>query len=368
MTDERHVDWGATGRRDYYRLSLVDPFTLQEVGSAELESGSSSLTWSYGGENQLGASIDLAEGDYRQGGYDRMVRIHHTVEIGDFAKDYTMGTLFVSNMSARPIYRQSRRTLQCYGPWWRHTQDVFALDFTRNPGDNAVDGIRYLVEVDGGTLVIGPGVDTGRLHVKGLHCSAGQNKGEVLRAYAGFIGCELITDVSGALELREYVPPQDREPVYTFTSGANCIYLSGYGYETNRDEPINKVVAYFSRESKQDDDPYPLSDSVQVYLNPADDYSFQRCGRNRTQVLQVNEPCSHEDLQAHAQRVLDERSAAIEYVTIEHAGVPWLRVGDCVRYVNDVDGPVDTIAIIEEMAVQSLGPWCRTKTKLRCYL
>ena len=176
MTDERHVDWGATGRRDYYRLSLVDPFTLQEVGSAELESGSSSLTWSYCGENQLGATIDLAEGDYRQDGYDRMVRVHHTVEIGDFAKDYTMGTLFVSNMSARPIYRQSRRTLQCY-PLWRHTQDVFALDFTRNPGGQRSG--RHPPPRGGGRGHAGnrpPAVDTGRLHVKGLHCSADRTR------------------------------------------------------------------------------------------------------------------------------------------------------------------------------------------------
>lgn len=367
--DERTVDWGASGREDRYYFTLVDPFTLGETGSLEVERSSSSLTWSYSSENQLEASLRVARGDYRQDGYDRMVRVHDVVTIGSFSKDYALGTLFVSNMSAQPLYGHGNRSLQCYGPWWRHTQDYLAYDFSRNPGDNAIDGIRYLVEVDGGTLVIGPGVDEGRQHVTGLHCDAGMNKGEVLRAYAGFVGCEIVTVSDGSLELRAYEAPQSREPVYTFYEGSTCTYLPGYSVESNRDEPVNKVIAYYSRESKQDGDPYPLSDSVQVYLDPNDEFSFQRCGRNRTLVMQVSQPATHADLTSFAQRLLDERSAASEYITIEHAGIPWLRVGDAVRYVNGTDGdePVNVIGTIEEMAVSSLTPGCMTRTKLRCY-
>lgn len=368
--NERDVDWGATGRIDTYSFELVDPFTLAGTGTTEVKEDSSSISWDYTSENELQATLDMGPGNYRQGQYDRMVRIHHDVTIGDFHGSYTMGTLFVSNLENSALFGQPDRRLTCYGPWWRHTQDVFVQDFVRHVGDNVVDGIRYLVEVDGGTLRLGPNVPTDRTHSMDFVTATGFNKAEAIRTFAGWIGCEVVTSFDGSLELRAYVPPGEREPVYTFEDGVNCIYLPGVNWSTNRDEPINRVIAYFSREQKQDDDPYPLSDSVHLDLGPQEDYSYERCGRHRTQVLQVTEPCSHEELTAQAQRVLDERSAAVLHIEIEHAGVPFLRVGDAVRYVNhhdDENPDLVSIGIIEQMEVQSLGPFCMTRTKMRCY-
>lgn len=76
-----NVDWGAPGRVDRYEGVLVDPFTLTETGTVELDPGSS-LSWSYNTENQLQGSLQLLEGDYRMGGYDQMIRVKHTVTIG----------------------------------------------------------------------------------------------------------------------------------------------------------------------------------------------------------------------------------------------------------------------------------------------
>ncbi len=375
-TTERSVDWGDSGRVDWYTARTVDPFTLTEIDEIYLKEGSSSVTYSYSSENHVQATIDLAEGDYLgqsgamlQGTQQRMVRLYHHVSIGSFSNSYCMGTFFVANLTNNSLYGRESRKLTCYGPMYRFTQDYMAEDFIRSAGTNCVENIRYIVENHGGTLTLTSEVDASRTHTVDVNIPVGFNLGETLNIYAGWIGCEVVSGDDGTIQLRKYVPPKERSPVYTFEEGANCVYLPGIEFEVNRDEPINRVIAYFSRESKQDDDPYPLSDSCHVELNPAASFSYENCGRFRTMVMQVSEPCSHDELVAQAQRALDESSASILYLNIQHAGVPWLRAGDCVRYVNNVDQghPNITTAIIEEMAIQSLGPLCMTRTKLRCY-
>ena len=55
-------------------------------------------------------------------------------------------------------------------------------------------------------------------------------------------------------------------------------------------------------------------------------------------------------------------------ITIEHAGVPGLMVGDCVEYQNGIDYRDNVMVqkcIVMEMSVSSLSPMCMTQTKLR---
>ena len=367
MAGSTGPDWGAPGRVDEYYFALVDPVTLAEVGQAEVEEGSSSLSWALDSDTILQGTLKLADGDYRQQGYDRMVRVHHRVTVGGESVDHTMCTLFVSSVGTSSVFGRSSRSLSCYGPLWRYTQDVLARDFVRHAGDNVVDCIRDIVQWDGGVLTVGDGVDTSRVHSMDVFFPVGTNRAEVLRAYAGWIGCEIASGDDGSIVLRGYVPPQEKAPVYTFEAGSRCVYESGIEWETNRDEPINRVVAYFSRESKQDDDHLPLSDSVYVDVPDANDFSFARCGRRRTAVLKVSEPCSHDALTEQAQRYLDSSSASLTYITVSHAGIPTLHVGDVVRYVNerDFERPVDVRCQIAQMSVQSLGPLCMTQSKLR---
>lgn len=368
------VDWGASGRVDTYSIELVDPFTLGVVGRVEATGGASSLTWALDSEAQLSATIDLAEGDYLQDGRHRMVRVVHGVRIGGYSRSHVMATMFVSNLSNASRFGVSRRRLSCYGPLYRYTQDVMAQDFVREAGTNCVENIRYIIEQGGGVLSIGDGVDTSRTHTKQVIIPVGYDKGEALRTYAGWIGCELMGGDYGDVQLRGYVEYSRRQPVYTFVEGERCVYLAGIDWETNRDEPINRVVAYFSRNSKQDDpskdnyDPYPLADSCHVELAETADYSFERCGRWRTEVLKVTEPCGHDELVSQARRRLDERSASYYYIKFEHAGVPGIHIGDAVRYVNrrDFESALDVVGIVSQMSVKKLGPMCMTTTKILC--
>lgn len=371
MQSEREVDWGASGRIDQYWFALVDPFTLQEVGTAVVKENASRITWSTDSENECEASLEMVSGNYLRDGQHLMVRPIHSVTIGSFCERYAMGTFFVSNLTNSSVNHLVTRKLTCYGPWYRYTQDVLPSDWVRHVGDNVVDGIRYIVESNGGQLTVDPGVDTERKHTMDFINVAGTNLGEMLRVFAGWINCEIVSDFDGRLVLRPYESPWSKAPVYTFEEGKDrCVYLAGLDWEVNRDEPINRVVAYFSREKKQDDDPYPLSDSVCVDVPPADAYSYDLTGRHRTQVVQVKEACSHEDLVAQAQRALDTRMGGIKCIKIKHAGIPWLHVGDCVTYRNphdDENPDLVSTGVIQEMSVDSLGPMCMTTTKIRCY-
>lgn len=368
--DELDVDWAASGRVDEYEFALVDPFTLSEVGTAEVKAGGSSLTWAMDSGNQFQGTLDMGSGDYLVGRKQCMVRVYDNVTIGGMSTRYMLGTLFVSNVSNRSVYGASDRKLTCYGPLYRYTQDVLAQDLVRRVGSNVVENIRSVVCFDGGILRVGEGVPTSKTHTIDVMFPVGTNRMDVLNQYAGWINCELVGDDDGELLLRGFTPYRSRQPRYTFRDGDRSVHLSGIDWETNRDEPINRVVAYFSRQSKQADDPYPLADSVYVDLPESEDYSYETCGRRRTQTLQVTDPCDHAALTAQAQKLLDERSASYLDITIEHAGIPFLRIGDVVRYMNseDFERPLDNLAVVTQMSIQSLGPGCMTQSKLRLLL
>ena len=373
--DERTVDWGQSGRLTYYSVRTVDPFTLAETSNdIEVDDEGTSITYAYETDNHMEATVSLLEGDYHNiletnspYAFDGMVRIYQNVQIGSFVQSYSMGTFFVSNVSTSSLYGQSTRRLTCYGPMWAFTQDVLAQDFVRHSGDNCWDAMTDIVDYDNGHIRAGDGFDTNRGHTVDVWFPVGANRAEALNVYAGWLNAEVVSDMDGFIQVRPYRAPADRDVVYTFDQGNSCIYKAGIEWETNRDEPINRVVAYFSRESKQDDDPYPLADSCYVDLDDSADWSYRRTGRRRTEVLQISDPCSHEDLVAQAQRYLDSSAGAQLYITIEHAGVPWLRVGDCVQYYNttDMDTVVNNKCLITEMRINSLSPMCMTQTKMR---
>lgn len=380
------ADWGAPGRVTTYYCKIVDPFTLIDTSDEiELDLEGTSITYAYESDNHMEATVTFSQGDYHNivsGGktFDGMVRIYQNVVIGDYHGEFSMGTFYVSNLSNSSRLGITSRKLTCYGPMWAMTQDSTIFDFVRHPGDNCWEAMRYICTgggYDNGHIMAEEGFDTSRTHTIEIFFPLATNRAEMLNTYAGWLNGELVSDMQGNIVARPYIPPDQRSVVYTFGIGSSCVYKAGIEFETNRDEPVNRVMAYFSRESKQDDpskdnyDPYPLSDSVYVDLPESHDFSYEKCGRRRTEVIHVTDPCSHEDLTAQAQRYLDENSTSNLYITIEHAGIPGLRVGDVVRYINGTDqyrtdnGMLDNRCLVTEMSIDGLSPFCMTKTKMR---
>ena len=74
-----------------------------------------------------------------------------------------------------------------------------------------------------------------------------------------------------------------------------------------------------------------------------------------------------EELTAKAQDFLTLHCGGAVYYEVEHAGIPGLRPGMTVRYVNDLDySPgIDCLCVVSEMSIAELSPMCMTKTKMR---
>ena len=71
-------------------------------------------------------------------------------------------------------------------------------------------------------------------------------------------------------------------------------------------------------------------------------------------------------MRAIGQRYLDE-NGAVDYITIQHVGIPGLQVGDVVRYINDADGssPIDWLCMVTEIDMKlGRAAMCTSKLKV----
>lgn len=364
---DEQIDYGQSNRKDEYRFVLVDPFSLKELNEIEVEPESSSLTFGYYTDNKVQGNLTLKAGSYIIDGYEKMIRIYHKTIIDQESFEYCLCTLFVDSASETSLYKNTEVSLSCYGALWRFTQDVIIQDFYRQTGYNVVNEMRELVEIDGGKFLVGAGVNENRLHSRDIRFELGTSRAEVLNTIAGWIDCEITVDPYGYIRLDKYVSPENKAVSYTFVEGEKCTYVAGYDLSNNRNEPINRVKVYYSRESKEDDDPYPLTDSYMIDSADTNEFSYKRCGRRRTQIIKVDTPCSTDELRSAATKYLNENNYAIQYIQIEHVGIPYLLPGMNVQYINskDSENPINIIGMITEMSISSLNPGRVTRSKIR---
>lgn len=356
------IDYGRS-RTDTYSCHMVNPFTLQETGEMlDIVDGEGSVDYGNDTDNGCSASLTVVG----RGTYNQLVRIKHVVTFEDGSQDAeTLGTFFVDGTSSTCSRGITTSKLQCYSTMYRLSQDVLETDFARPAGYNIVTEVQELAETDGGIVRVLSGVNTGQKHTVDIWFDIGTNKKSVLDQIASWTNCELGVDDDGYLTWGPYVAPADRALTYTFVNGENCVYEPGMDLDDTRSDAVNRVVAHFSRESKQSDDPYALSDSVVVDLADTEPYSYKVIGRHKTYDLDVSDPCSHDDLMAQALRYLDSHKGSNEYIQISHVGVPRLRAGNVVRYINydDGDEPVDRICMVDQISMR-LGKLNMCDTKL----
>ncbi len=298
------MDWAASGRRDDYSFHLVDPVSLVETGETVDVVEGGTITFATSADNRVTASLGL-----HNASTDRMIRIKHTITLpGGYQHGETLATLFVDGESAQAQYHHSTRDVSLYSTLLRATADVCARDFARPAGTNIVGEIRDLLETDGGKLRVLQGVDADRTHTVPVWWEVGTKRSKVLDDLAMWTGCEYGVDEDGYITWGRYIDPMNRPLAYVFEDGENCVYKSGYQLDYGADDAYNRVVAHFARQSKQDDpskdnyDPYPLSDSVYVDLPATHPYSYERLGRRKAFDLKVSDPCDHASLPAMAPR------------------------------------------------------------------
>ena len=296
-----------------------------------------------------------------------------TVEADGARTSCVLATMFVNSVATSAKFKRSATRASCYSTLWRFTQDVLISDFWRGRGYNVVQAIRDLVEGSGGRLRVLDGVNTEKTFGNDIWFDLNMNQMEVLGTIAGWIGCQIGCDAHGYVTIYPYAGPSEKPVKYEFRAGENCTYLPGVAEEDNRTDIVNRVVAYYTRESKDEDDEedqYPLTDRAVVELGEENAFSFARCGRYQTKVIKVDDPCSTEALESRARTYLIENSGETRHYTIEHVSIPGLTVGDVVTYENDTDyaRPVNVKCMVVQMDMRSLAPGAKCTTKLKLIL
>ena len=358
------TDWGASGRIDTFSLHEVDPFSLQETGNViDSVDGEGSITWGTGTDNICSATLKV-HGKVNRG---KLIRVKHAINFPDGSSfGETLATLFIDQVTTKTTYGDYVLDLDCFSTLVRYTDDQTVQDFVRDIGTPVIDEVTYIVTVDGGHLRVLPGVDKTRKHTVPIWFPAGTNRAQLLNTLAGWTGNELGVDENGYVTWGPFQPYAARPVMYTFEDGANCTYLSGVDVTSTSSKAVNRVAARFSRETKDDSDPYPLSDFAHVDLPASYPYSNQRIGRIKAHDLGNVDPCTHDELVAQCERYLYQNYGAVSYYEFQHVGIPGLKPGQRVRYVNSTDfpEPIDVTGIIEEISM-SLNPGCMCKTKIR---
>lgn len=349
------VDWGRSGRIDEYECWLVDPFTLEDKSKVDIDADSSSITYAYYTDTQYSATIhvldDLAK--------DSMLRIKHIVTIDGIRYGEEMGTFFVKSKSMDVRHGMVDRSMDCYSTLLRHSDDTLVRVHNYGPGDNVSGIIQEVVESDGGMLVFGPDAPTDRLHTMDIHWEIGHNKLDMIKTEASWINGEISATSHGEVQLDRYTIPSDRPDQWTFEAGVNCIYLPGFTSSEDEDDVYNRAHFYYSTDEKT---AYFFAD-----LDPTHPYSYERIGRHVTYTEKLSEEVTDEELGDKAVGFLQEHSGGAIYYEIEHAGIPGLKPGMMVRYINESDytSRIDQRCLVTEMSISSLNPMCMTKTKMR---
>lgn len=357
------TDWGMSGRRDTYRVTAVDPFSLIEQGELDAFMGECSVTYGAYTDNLESATIMLTEESWTRA-RGNLLRIHHHVELPDGTEaDEILGTFFADTAEKEYEPGIQKRRCSCYSTMWRLSQDSLAADYIVKKGASCLTGLTNLIKAEGATVIAGASAtSSGRTHTTDVRFPVGSNRLESANTYAGWCNWIIGVDDYGRQTIDAYVNPANRQTVHDFTDGEDCTYLPAIK-ETFTGDVCNRVVAIWSRE-KDAGDGYGTSARAVADLPASSPLSYQACGRRMTHVLTISDPKTAAELATIAKDYLSQHDAETRYLEIQHVGIPNLRAGDCVTYTNEGAGDWRLVCEVTQMDI-STGPLMLTKTKLK---
>lgn len=365
------IDWADDSRKDDYIFTLVDPFSLSDVDTCEVNAKSSSMTSGYYTDNYYEGSLNLESGTNRIENKTYLVRVKDNITIGKYTETFTLGTFFISSPSGSAKFGRIQRNAQGYSTMWRTTQNVIIDDYQVRQGQRVSDHIKYLIEADGGKfhiegdngLTTNPNSDYldvyNRLIGSDKIYTLGTAIYDIIYELADNIGCELIPDADGRIVLRKNVDIKNRDVKYVFQEGKTCTCLPGFSWDQVSTELYNRVLCYYSTDEK--------TERVVVDLTSEESFnSWSNTGIYQTAIIQKDEETSASDMKSEASRYLKEHSTSSYDLTIKHAFIPFLRPGDVVRYINDTDAGQTvnlTCLIVEQSMNFTLGGMVQSKIR-----
>jgi hypothetical protein len=135
-----------------------------------------------------------------------------------------------------------------------------------------------------------------------------------LLKYAGFDTAEI--DGYGNVIFKTYQDPALLEPVVTFSDDDRSIFNPEVPYEFDMAEVPNKVIAVVENQDT-------VMTAVAINADPMSRYSTVRREKVVTYTENASQIETQAELNALAQRVLQEKTSAVESVEIEHSYIPY---------------------------------------------
>lgn len=224
-------------------------------------------------------------------------------------------------------------------------------------GANVIDEVRSLITSTGEGA--GSITDAKATLDKAMVWDAGTSKLTIINdllAAANYNS--LHVDGNGKFQVDKYRLPKDRPSVHFFSDGFESIYAPEFGYAKDEFAVPNKVVMI----GQGDGDTEALR-AVATNENPDSPYSYQSRGRWIVDVTTGVEAVDQAALDDKAQRRLHDLTTPPGTLTIDHAPLPWLSLGDKVRFKR-IEADIDIHATVQSMQI-SLDPTDLQRTELQ---
>lgn len=347
-------DWLSSNRHDAFRYVEVDRATMRDVrdiGSIEETGGSIK----YQDLTSLKVSADLPfVGDFGIGA--NYLRIYSVSTLGDESITMLHGTFMPSRPSTDYSGAAATGTIDCYS--LLKVLDDMAVEepLTIAPGSDPV-GQATLLVADAGLAFIAD--ESAMLLSSSRSYDAGTSYLEICNDLMGVAGFgSLGIDASGAVRLERYMDPTDLSPLWTLRDDRPGVV---FGPDVSHDFDVfdvpNKVIAIKSNASDEE----PLM-ATAVNNDPLSVFSTVARGREVVHVATVSDVEDQEALQTVAERILIEKSGAVESIEVRHSFLPY-NAGKALRLVytrHSID--VTGVVVSKELGLERGMP-CKARIR-----
>lgn len=296
------------------------------------------------GELDIVRWIDFAD--------DEIQIVVHATE-GEHTEKVTLGTFLVATPSwRRGISDEARVVL--YSRLQILAEDCVESTYSLNAGTNVIAAAKAIVES------------------AGLSCLTASHTATLRQAMVWKVGTPKLTIVNELLE-RAGLPSANVDPfgrvvfrvdfeveatTYTFSPGVDSIITQDFDDEHDWFRAPNVVLVVPSDAEESD-----LVTAIAINDDPASRLSTIARGRRIVHVATVPDLDSQAALQEHANTLLRTLSAAAHTVKLGYSFRPTPRVGDTVRFINDMKS-VDYTCVVQGRSID-LSPGLMTTATLR---
>lgn len=316
-------DWFTSSRLDTFEYIEVDKDTMQDIRVLDTieETGG---TIHYQDLTTIKVTADLPfVGDFDVG--NNYIRIYSISELAGESIKILHGTFMPSRPETEYSSASATGTIDCYSLLQLAKEQTLDQPLCIEQGQLAVTKAESLLREVGLNVI-----SDGSLHIlsSARNYDAGISYIEVvndLLSLAAFNSVDI--DARGNAQLIAYTDPTNRTPLYTLRDDVNDVNFSPVmKHNFNTFDVPNKVIAVYA---PADDESMPMQ-AIAINSDPQSRYSTVSRGRVVPHVEEVNEVDSQEALQEIADRVLIDKSSAVESVELEHSFIPY-NMGDALK-------------------------------------